>query len=169
MQYFPAHRCLQPFPNNRVCKNNSIKKWFQKKLQATRQSTPVYHVKCLSSLLMVWGWVPSLLFIERSTCETSKCCHKGVFETLAHLRHRGFFWCYVRVIYNQTCYCWLPHCNHIKLEFLTGCSLDAVQEQWDITFSLVPSLALSCSFSTEEGKKQLISGSFMIKLKLLSF
>lgn len=49
-----------PFQITLFTKTTAFKKKRKKKLQATRQLTPVYHVECLGSLLMVWGRVPSL-------------------------------------------------------------------------------------------------------------
>lgn len=72
IEYFPAHRCLRSLPNSIVYKNNSVKKEFQKRLQASRQLTAVYHVEWLSSLLMVWGlcqvyFLSGILLTERPT------------------------------------------------------------------------------------------------------
>lgn len=96
---------------------------FKKKdseLQATRQLTPVYCVEHHSSLLMVWGQVPSLLFIEPSACEASKFCLKGGVETLACWRREAFLLCCMCNLQSswcmkKTCYCWLLQCNHIKV------------------------------------------------------
>lgn len=64
-------------------------------LQATRQLTPVYCVERLSSLLMVWGQVPSLLFIERPNFASREVWKLWLAGDERH------FCCAVCVIYNQ--------------------------------------------------------------------
>lgn len=144
IQYFPAHRCLQSFPNNLVYKNNSVKKGLKKKLRALRQLTPMYHVECLSSLLMVWGRVPSCFLLSILLARRPNVATREVFKQQLTGDTEAFLLCCACGLQSNrwTCHCWLPRCNHTNSHFLTWCTLDVVHEPWDLTCSSVPSLAL---------------------------
>lgn len=73
---------------------------------------------------------------------------QGRFWKAGSLETQRLFCCAEHVIYNQTCYCWLPQCNHINWHFSTWCTLDVVQRLWDAQRG-AKSLALRAAVSRQ--------------------